>query len=315
MRHLHTALILSLIIHIVGAIILLHVRGEGAVREGYRAVFVDLNVKAPEPRLLSEKPKINPVEINHDRRTTARQQFPKLVKIDRRMDRRTAYQDIIVTRESEAPDSMEFSEGDTNLSDLLPTRSGVSGARRNVRGGQSQLVEFVSKSRGKRKVIYCMDVSASMGAANKLNLARNYLKDSLLSLDSSKDEFNVIAFAQNARIFRPGGVVPATKQNLAAAMGFLDEYTPQNIEENRKTNLLSPLLKALEMGPSIIALVTDGLPTSGETNPEVLLQRIREENNGKIGIFAIGMEMDMDQQGAWLLKAIANQNNGEFQFL
>jgi len=315
MRHSHTALIVSLIIHILGAIILLHVRGEGAIRRGYRALYVDLNVKAPEPRLLSEKPKINPVELNHDRRATTRQQFPKLVKFDRKMDRRTAYQDIIVTRESEAPDSMEISEEDTNMSDLLPNRSGIRGAGRNIRGGKSQLVEFVNKSRGKRRVIYCMDVSASMGAANKLNLARNYLKDSLFSLDSKKDEFNVIAFAQNARIFRSGGVVSATKGNIDAAMDFLDEYTPQNIETNRKTNLLSPLIRALDMEPSVIALVTDGLPTAGETNPELLLQRIREGNNGKIGIFAIGMEMDMDQPEAWLLKAIANQNNGEFQFL
>jgi len=315
MKRSSTALLISLIIHIIGAIILLNMRGEGPVRRGYRGIFVEFNVKAPEPRLLTEKPKIKPIDLNQDLRTTTRQQSQKLVKIDRKMDRKTAYQDIIVTRESEMPDGMEFSEEDTNMSDLLPTRSGIRGARRNIRGGKSQLVEFVDKSKGKRRIIYCMDVSASMGAANKLNLARNYLKDSLLSLDSKKDTFNVIAFSKTVSIFHPATVVPATKENLDAAMDFLDGFTPQNILENRKTNLLAPLMRALEMEPSVIALVTDGLPTAGVTNPEAILQRISEGNSSRVGIFAIGMEMDMDQPEAWLLRAIAEQNNGEFQFL
>jgi hypothetical protein len=36
--------------------------------------------------------------------------------------------------------------------------------------------------------------------------------------------------------------------------------------------------------------------------------------DGSVGIFAIGMKMSMDQPEAWLLRAIAEQNNGEFQF-
>ena len=60
--------------------------------------------------------------------------------------------------------------------------------------------------------------AASMGAANRLNLARNYLKDSLLALDGKKDSFNVIAFSKSTRAFYSSNLLPATKENLRNAL-------------------------------------------------------------------------------------------------
>lgn len=315
MKHSNVAFLISLIVHTLAALILVVVHREGVVRRDIRGIPVEFNVKAPEPRLEEKKPKFEPVELNPDRRSVKRASSIRLMKIDQRMDKTTAYRDIIVTEESEAPSGMEMSEEGIRLGDLLPTRSGARGAGRNVKGGKSQLVEFVDKSKGKRRIVYCMDVSASMGASSKLNLARNYLKDSLLALNGKKDTFNMVAFAKDVRVFHPGDLVPATQENLANALRFLDEYTPQSIKSNTKTNLLGALIRALEMKPSIVAMVTDGLPTAGVTHPEKIIQSIREKNaDGNIRIFAIGMEMDMEQPEAWLLRAIAEQNNGEFQF-
>ena len=315
MNRSSTAFIISLIIHALAALILLYVHREGVVRWGSRAIPVEFNVKTPEPRLEEKKPKFQPVEVNPERRSTKRGSSPRLIKIDQKMDRTTAHRDIIVVEESDVPPGMEMSEGGVGIEDLLSNQPGARGAGRNAKDGKSQLAEFVDKSKGKRRIVYCMDVSASMGAANKLNLARNYLKDSLLALDSKKDTFNVIAFAKGVRVFRPDTLVPATKENLADALDFLDEYTPQNIQSNTKTDLLAALVQALEMEPSIIAMVTDGLPTAGVTHPEKIIQSVHEKNiGGSVRIFAIGMEMDLEQPEAWLLRAIAEQNNGEFQF-
>lgn len=315
MKRLNLAFLLSLIIHVLGAIIFVYVRVEEGIRSGESSIAVQFNVPAPQPRLKTEKPKFEPEQINHDVRSVNRTSSMRIKKIDRKMDRRTAYRDIIVTDESDAPPGMEISDGLLEGSGSYTIGSDARGAGPNVRGGRSQLVEFVDKSRGNRTVIYCMDVSASMGASNKLNLARNYMKDSLLALDAEKDKFNIIAFSRGTSIFRPGEPVPATDKNLSDAMAFLDQYTPQNIMSNTKTDLLSPILQALEMKPTIIAMVTDGLPTSGVTNPEKILQAISEGNvDGSVRIFAIGMKMDIDQPESWLLRAIAEQNNGEFQF-
>jgi hypothetical protein len=315
MKHSSLAFTISLIIHALAALVLVYVHREGVLRKISRAIPVEFNVKAPEPRLDEKKPKFEQVEVNPERRSTKRVSSPRFVKIDQKMDKTTAYRDIIVVEESEMPPGIGDSEGSVGIEDLLSNRPGARGAGRNTKDGKSQLVEFVDKSKGKRRIVYCMDVSVSMGAANKLNLARNYLKDSLLALNSKKDIFNIIAFAKGVRVFRPDTLVPATKENLAAALDFLDEYTPQNIQSNTKTDLLAALIRALEIEPSIIAMVTDGLPTAGVTHPEKIIQSVREKNiGGSVRIFAIGMEMDLEQPEAWLLRAIAEQNKGEFQF-
>lgn len=316
MRRSNISLIISLSVHILAALILTYVHRNSIVKKTNPSIPVQLNIKAPEPRLEDQKPKIKPVEINPDRRSVARAQSPRITKPDQKMVRTTAYKDVVVTDDSEALYGIGTPEEDVKLSDLLPSGSGARGAGGTAKGGRSQLVEFVDRSKGKRRIVYCMDVSASMGAADKLNLARNYLKDSILALDSKKDSFNIIAFAKQMRVFYPGDLIPATKENQAAALRFLDEYNPQNIKANTKTDLLAALLKALEMKPSVIAMVTDGLPTAGVTHPEEILQRISEQNADKsVEIFAIGMEMDQEQPEAWLLRAIAEQNKGEYQFL
>ena len=275
-----------------------------------------LNVRTPEPKLEEKKPKFKQIELDPDQRSFERTQSLRLKKINRKMDTRNAYRDIIVTEESDSPHGIDMSEEGVRMGDILPGRSGVRGAGRRMKGGRSQLVEFVDKSRGKRRIIYCMDVSASMEASNKLNLARNYLKDSLLALNSRNDKFNVIAFANGVVLFRPGDPIQATEENVAGALDFLDQYTARNIQTNTKTDLLSPLMRALEMKPSVIVLVTDGLPTAGTTHPEKIIQSIREMNaSNTVRIFAIGMEMDVEQPEGWLLRTIAEQNNGEFQFL
>ena len=313
MKRLNLAFLLSLIIHVLGAILFVYVRVEEGVRRGESSIAVQFNVPAPQPRLKTEKPKFKKEQIDRNPRSVNRVSSMRIKKIDRKMDRRTAYRDIIVTDESDAPPGMEISDGLLEGTGSYTISSGARGAGPNVRGGRSQLVEFVDKSRGNRTVIYCMDVSASMGASNKLNLARNYMKDSLLALDAEKDKFSIIAFSRGASIFQ-ASPVPATDENLSDAMAFLDQYTPQNIMSNTKTDLLSPILQALEMEPTIIAMVTDGLPTTGITNPEKILQAIGQGNiDGSVRIFAIGMKMDTDLPEAWLLRTIAEQNNGEFQ--
>ena len=108
-----------------------------------------------------------------------------------------------------------------------------------------------------------MDVSASMGSANRLNFARSYLKDSFRLLDHGRDRFNIIAFSRDTYIFHRSKLLLATKENLDSGMHFLDEYTPQSIRMNTKTDLLSALIRAMEMEPNMIVLVTDGLPTAG----------------------------------------------------
>lgn len=314
MKRSNTALIVSVVIHVLAALIFAQIYRQGVVRRGVRSIEVQLNVEIPEPKLRKQVVEIEQPDMDSQRRTVDRR-TARVVKIDKQMDRKTAYRDVAVTDDSTEITGLE-THADLPSDGSFTFRSGARGARRGIKDGNSKLIEFVDKSRGKRRIIYCLDVSASMGSADRLNLARNYLKESLLALDEKKDSFNIITFSKSTRTFYPSGLLPVTKENLRSAQDFLNEYTPQNIKKNTKTNLLAVLISALEKKPNIIVLVTDGLPTAGMTNPETIIQTVREKNiDGNVRIFAIGMEMDSELPEAWLLKTIAEQNRGEYQLL
>lgn len=314
MKRSNTALIVSVVIHVLAALIFAQIYRQGVVRRGVRSIDVLLNVEISEPKLRKQVVEIEQPDMDSQRRTVARQ-TARVVKIDKQMNRTTAYRDVAVTDDSTEILGIE-THADLPSDGSFTLRSGARGARRSIKGGTNRLVEFVDKSRGKRRIIYCLDVSASMGSADRLNLARNYLKESLLALDEKKDSFNIITFSKSTRTFYPSGLLLVTKENLRSAQDFLNEYTPQNIKKNTKTNLLAVLISALEKKPNIIVLVTDGLPTAGMTNPEKIIQTVREKNiDGSVRIFAIGMEMDAELPEAWLLKTIAEQNRGEYQLL
>ena len=317
MKRPNLAFTISIIFHVILFIVLMVVHKKESVRYGRPFIGIEFNVKAPEPKLKETKPKIEPVKFTIGQRSSNIRYSTKPLAFssDPKMAVVTAARNVPVRGgDSAIPFGMsaplEGFKTDTSFSDGAGR---ARGAGRYMRGGKSQLVDFVDKNKGSREIIYCVDISASMGASNKLNLSRSYLKDSLLALDE-QDKFNMIAFAKNMEVFHTGSLLPATKENITKAMAFFDNYSSQSIKSNTKTDLLSPIIHALSMKPTIIVSVTDGLPTSGIIQPEKILQNIQENNLSNTKIFAIGMEMDQEQPEAWLMKAIAEQNNGEYQF-
>ena len=127
------------------------------------------------------------------------------------------------------------------------------------------IVDFIKEKEfgDRQQVVYCLDVSASMQipGLRKLELAIQSIKESLraLSVDS---HFDIITFSAEAKSRKPE-LVPATVENITEASRYLDRFKSDRILENRGTNLLGAIEKALERKPTVIVLVTDGLPTAG----------------------------------------------------
>ncbi len=316
MRRSNLAFIISLIVHLIAGLIFMNLHRKEIVRYGKPSIAIEFNVKAPEPKIEKVKPKIEPLKIDTIQRKTdvLYSSRPLPLSANTQLAVVTAAKNISAKGESTTlPFGIQLPQGSLGSGASFDGSVRARGAEGYGRGGKSQLIDFVDRTKGKRDIIYCLDISASMGSANKLNLSRNYLKDSLLALNEN-DRFNIIVFSKNYEVFNENGFLQATKENILKAMSFLDSFTPQSIRTNTKTDLLSPLLFALDMKPMIIVAVTDGLPTSGVINPEKILQNLKEKNTNGTKIFSIGMEMDQDQPESWLMKAIAEQNGGEYQF-
>ena len=181
------------------------------------------------------------------------------------------------------------------------------------------IIEFIEEAEGPQQVVFCLDVSASMQAAGlrKLELAIEAIREALSSLDED-DSFNIITFAANAKLGKRR-LAPVTVKNIETASKYLDRFTPEGIAENQGTNLLETVEKALEVNPSIIVLVTDGLPAAGpykniEIDSTKILEAVKAKNVNGASIYIVALEIDLKYSpGAALLVDLAGQNSGEIK--
>lgn len=183
------------------------------------------------------------------------------------------------------------------------------------------IIDFLDEFGGPKDVVYCLDISASMQAAglNKLELALNSIKDSLMML-GSEDTLNIVAFSSQAQAMHKG-MLPANAANIKRTLKYLDKFTPQRIQSNAGTNILAALKAALMLESSVIVLVTDGLPTtvdgySIETNPQKILDAVRENNHNNAVIYVVALEIDLKRSpGAGLLVSLAEEHSGEIKVI
>lgn len=185
------------------------------------------------------------------------------------------------------------------------------------------IIDFLRERAGPQQVAYCLDVSASMQAAGlrKLELAKNAIRDSLLMLKDT-DSFNIIAFA-NVTVQMSKEMLPADMKSIRKAFKYLDKFTSQNIANNRGTDLLGAIELALKSNPSVIVLITDGLPAEGivkgrqiETNPDKIIKVVQEQNVNHASIYVVGLEITLrESPGASLLLALAEQSGGRTKFI
>ena len=185
------------------------------------------------------------------------------------------------------------------------------------------MIDFLKELSGPQQIAYCLDISASMQAAGlrKLELAKDAIHDSLLMLKDT-DSFNIIAFA-GVTTQMSNKMLPADMQNIQKAFKHLEKFTPQSIANNRGTDLLGAMELALKSNPSVIVLITDGLPTEGvvkgrkiETNPGKIIKGVQEQNVNHASIYVVGLEITLKESpSASLLMALAEQNNGRTKFI
>ena len=147
----------------------------------------------------------------------------------------------------------------------------------------------------------------------RLKRARQELRDALSTLQPA-ESFNIIAFSNDITVFR-NGLVPVTPASVAQANTFLD-----GLRFEKSTNLEKALVSALQQsGVNLVVVITDGVPTQGQTNYKKLTRRIRSLNRNKARIFTIGLVgldpfgKDRTFEAARLLEQISRDSQGEFK--
>ena len=181
------------------------------------------------------------------------------------------------------------------------------------------IIEFIEEAEGPQRVVFCLDVSASMQAAGlrKLELAIEAIREALSSLDED-DSFNIITFKADVKLGKRQ-LAPVTEKNIETVSKYLDRFTPESIANNQGTNLLGTIETALEINPSIIVLVTDGLPAADpgnniEIDSKIILETVKAKNVNGASIYIVALEIDPKRSpGDALLVDLAGQNSGEIK--
>lgn len=163
--------------------------------------------------------------------------------------------------------------------------------------------------RPKKTVIFVLDRSGSM-TGKKIEQARNAAKFILQNLREG-DTFNIIAYDSTVEVFRPE-IQRYNDQTRRAALGFIE-----GLYAGGSTNIDGALKAALTQltdssRPTYIVFLTDGLPTTGETNEMKIVANAKETNKVRARVFAFGVGYDVN---ARLLDRLVSENFGQSEYV
>ncbi|TSV54872.1 Inter-alpha-trypsin inhibitor heavy chain H3 [Bagarius yarrelli] len=163
-----------------------------------------------------------------------------------------------------------------------------------------------------KNVVFVIDRSGSM-TGKKMTQTREAL---LTILDDlyEEDHFGLVIFDDVIESWRPT-LHKATKENVKEAKKYVSSITARYM-----TNINGAVLHAVNMlttskknnslpdnSPSMIILLTDGDPTTGETNTSVIQDNVRNVTRENISLFCLGFGYDVHYG---FLEVMANQNGG-----
>jgi len=165
-----------------------------------------------------------------------------------------------------------------------------------------------------RDVTFVVDVSGSM-RGQKLEQAKAAGRAILASLERS-DRLRVIDFSTDVHTYRDG-FISATPENVREARRYIDGLRAEGstnisgaLEEALDVDVMPTRGGRLERMPFVV-FVTDGEPTVGERNPDLIAaMAARLRNEARVFTFGVGAEIH-----AGLIEQLALEGRGTAHFV
>uniref|UniRef100_A0A8C5JAY7 Inter-alpha-trypsin inhibitor heavy chain 4 n=1 Tax=Junco hyemalis TaxID=40217 RepID=A0A8C5JAY7_JUNHY len=154
-----------------------------------------------------------------------------------------------------------------------------------------------------KNVIFVIDRSGSM-TGRKIEQTRDALLKILQDL-RQEDHFSFITFNHKVVEWK-SSLLPATEENVAT-MPALIAGTDINGALLAAVGVLDKAEGLPEHSVSMIILLTDGQPTSGERNVEVIQENVQKAINGNYALFCLGFGFDVSYK---FLEKMALSNGG-----
>ncbi|KAJ8361111.1 hypothetical protein SKAU_G00176360 [Synaphobranchus kaupii] len=163
-----------------------------------------------------------------------------------------------------------------------------------------------------KNVVFVIDVSGSMHGT-KIQQTREALLTILDDL-GEEDHFGIILFDHEIIKMKPS-LSKATKENVEDAKIYV-----RNINSRGSTNINDAVIEAVKMlqedkarerlparSVSMVILLTDGQPNSGESSLDKIQENVRNAMNKSMTLFCLGFGFHLDYN---FLDVMAKENNG-----
>lgn len=158
-----------------------------------------------------------------------------------------------------------------------------------------------------KDITFVLDISGSM-AGTKIEQVKDALRFCLNSLNPN-DRFSIIAFNDAINIFAKELVKTSRKKE---AINFVDALIARGGTDIDRALSEALSLKRDDARPYLILFLTDGVPTSGETNYATIINNIKAENKINARIFVFGVGNDVN---TYLLDNISQKNGGVSEYV
>jgi len=160
-----------------------------------------------------------------------------------------------------------------------------------------------------KDIFFLLDTSGSM-KGKKLDQAKDALDFCLQSLNPD-DRFNMVAFSTDLETFSQN-MMAAGREEIQEAQDFLEKLRAVG-----GTNIHDALQEAFSQitssaRPAMIILLTDGLPTVGQTNVDKILEMARGANERRARIFVFGVGYDVNTH---FLDRLATENGAVSEYV
>src|SRR5713101_920135 len=160
----------------------------------------------------------------------------------------------------------------------------------------------------RRDLVAVIDVSGSM-SGEKISQAKSALTQLLGSLREG-DRFRLVAFSGGVRRYAQGWTAVSAQGRRDASAWI------QSLEAEGGTNIAGALSEAFAEPPAeealgVVVFLTDGQPTTGDTDPEHIVERA-EQGRGKFRVFSFGVGDDVN---TYLLDRLTERARGTTEYI
>jgi len=160
----------------------------------------------------------------------------------------------------------------------------------------------------RRDLVAVIDVSGSM-SGEKISQAKSALTQLLGSLREG-DRFRLVAFSGGVRRYAQGWTAVSAQGRRDASAWI------QSLEAEGGTNIAGALSEAFAEPPAeealgVVVFLTDGQPTTGDTDPEHIVERA-EQGRGRFRVFSFGIGDDVN---TYLLDRLTERARGTTEYI